>query len=284
MPQAAAGDLLSSLSASQQAEIVKYVRFFQDKREQTLSAISGDFADTLEDRLQSMEPPYTLTDVRSALDHLEICVKDGVRQDLQRTVSMNVLLLKALLETAIGRGVELSIDTSSIENETLIAEAEKIRLEARNLAEPKPTFQKAVLRSLKDEHLDLVNQNTELADSNNTLRQRFNSMQQQLSMVLRTNNELKAQIDILRHGEEQAKREAHEAAASKDDAAVLRKTLTATRNDLARLQEEAEAKLNNSKQFQQLKKILNDKNARIADLRKRLQRYEPDTLAVDDDE
>lgn len=274
--------LLASLAPGQQAEMVKYVRFFGEKREQTLSAIHGDFADAVEDRLASLEPPYTMDDVKSALDHLEVVVKDGVRQDLERQVAMNVLLLTQLLDQGAEGGVELSINCSTIENEYLLAQAEKIRLEARTFAaEPKATFQKAVLQSLKEEQRDLRNRNDKLAAGQKTLQDRFNAVQQQLATVLAENKQLKTQ---LRDGEAQAKRAIDDVSIAKDeDAAELRRSLTATRSDLARAQEEAEAKVNSSKQFQQLKKILGDKNATIADLRDRLRRYEPDTLADEDD-
>ena len=85
--------------------MIKFMKFFKEKREHTLAAVDGDFDDTVEDRLRSMDPPYSFEDVQSALDHLQIMIKDGVRQDLTKMLGMNVLLIKNLLETANEAGV-----------------------------------------------------------------------------------------------------------------------------------------------------------------------------------
>ncbi|KAJ8599668.1 hypothetical protein CTAYLR_005419 [Chrysophaeum taylorii] len=260
--------MLSTLDADQQREMVKYMRFFSDKREETLASIAGDFEDAADDL---RTPPFSMEDVRTTLDRLQVCVKDGVRQDLKRMLSMNVLVLKQLLE-------ESKFDVSTIENEALILEAEKIRLEAP-IAEPK-SFQKSVLRSLKDEQRDLVNAKQVLEDSNKTLQQRFSQLQQQLAAVLRENSQvrgentqLKAQLDLKA-----------QIAQSKDetDIATLRRTLSQTRDELAQANENLDAKVDTSRQFLQLKKILNDKNTQLLALRRRLANYEPDTLVPEE--
>ena len=43
-----------------------------------------------------------------------------------------------------------------------------------------------------------------------------------------------------------------------------------------------EAKLTSSKQFQQMKTMMSQKSQKVNDLRRRLQKYEPDALAEDD--
>lgn len=258
--------LLDSLSGEQQREMVKYMKFFAEKREHTLSSVGGDFRDAVDDRLRSLEAPYAMEDILAALDQLETIVKDGVRQDLQRMVSMNVLLLKQLLEEASSRGIELSVNTATVENEYLIAEAERIRLEYSTSAEPKPSFQKSVLRSLKEEQNDLVHENASLSESNESLQNRFNALQRHLKTVLKDNQRLKDQLDK------------YSSSKQEDDRA-----LSSAQDEIAKALQQAEAKVSSSKQFLQLKNILTDKNNTIAHLRNRLAQYEPQDRVSDDD-
>ena len=176
-------------------QMIKFMKFFKEKREHTLVAIDGDFDDTVEDRLRSMDPPYSFDDVSSALDHLQICVKDGVRADLSKMLGMNVLLIKNLLETADAQGLTLHVDTSIVEDEALIQEVDKIRLDAPPRAEPKG-LQARNLKSLKDEQKELSDRNSSLEDSNKTLQQRFNALQQQCASVLREKGDLAEELRV----------------------------------------------------------------------------------------
>ena len=238
--------------------MVKYLRFFKEKRLQTLGLIRGDFADTIEDRLRSVQAPYSEEEVFGALEHLEICVKDGVEKDLSRMLSMNVLVLKDLLDAAKDRGLELRVDTSMVENEDMLREAEQIRLD-RGLskrAEPKGNNNSLRrLSSVKNEfENELARQKYVLEDSNKSLQSRFDKLQDQFDKLLREKNTLARQLE--------------------DSEGDLRNTIKDLKNNLDRTTHELDTKLSNSKQFQQMKKILSDKNKQVADLRHRLSDYE----------
>ena len=265
-------------------QMIKFMKFFKEKREHTLVAIDGDFDDTVEDRLRSMDPPYSFDDVSSALDHLQICVKDGVRADLSKMLGMNVLLIKNLLETADAQGLTLHVDTSIVEDEALIQEVDKIRLDAPPRAEPKG-LQARNLKSLKDEQKELSDRNSSLEDSNKTLQQRFNALQQQCASVLREKGDLAEELRQCKRQLEaqnsssaaQAKRDRDELAGAKGameeggaQLAGIRRELAETKHRLRQSEDDLEAKLTNSRQFSDLKKQLQKKNALVSDLRAQL--------------
>jgi len=60
-----------------------------------------------------------------------------------------------------------------------------------------------------------------------------------------------------------------------------RRDLAESRQKLSRVEEDLEAKLSSSTQFQQMRKLITDKTDQVKDLRKRLTKYEPD---IDADE
>ena len=278
--------------------MIKFMKFFKEKREHTLAAVDGDFDDTVEDRLRSMDPPYSFEDVQSALDHLQIMIKDGVRQDLTKMLGMNVLLIKNLLETANEAGVTLHVDTNIIEDEALIQEVDKIRLDAPPRAEPKG-LQARNLKSLKDEQKELCDANNRLADSNQSLQQRFSALQQQATAILREKNELNDELRTLKRqldaqnssSAAQAKRDRDELNSAKDAMdegssvlAGMRRELADTKTRLRSAEEDLEAKLTNSRQFVDLKKQLQKKNDLVADLRAQLARLGVNDGLADDEQ
>ena len=70
-------DILSGLPDATRGEIISFMTFFKGERARTLEALDGDFEDCLEDRIRGVDPPFSLEDVTSAVDHLQVvaCVE-----------------------------------------------------------------------------------------------------------------------------------------------------------------------------------------------------------------
>ena len=67
-------DILSGLPDATRGEIISFMTFFKGERARTLEALDGDFEDCLEDRIRGVDPPFSLEDVTSAVDHLQVMV------------------------------------------------------------------------------------------------------------------------------------------------------------------------------------------------------------------
>lgn len=297
MAGAAGGDLLSGLCAEHQEEVVKVMNFFKNKRKQTLAMVETDFAEA-QDMLVSEE--YSRSDVEDHLNQVKHVVADGMRHEMETVVSMSVLLLQQVFERAEQQGVVLELDMSKCEDQRLLSQVEEIRLEQSFQAERKTPSKKGALTSIKDEHQELVREKNRLEQSQQDLTKRMNQMQMHSNSMLREKARLAEEVaslrETLKRAEEDALR-ADGAAQAKDvDAKAAQESAAVHSQELARIrrqlddtvmrlreaEEETSTRLNQSKQVQQMRKMLNDKNDVIRDLRVRLKKYEPDTLQADE--
>ena len=178
-------DILSGLPDATRGEIISFMTFFKGERARTLEALDGDFEDCLEDRIRGVDPPFSLEDVTSAVDHLQVVVKDGVERDLKKIVNMNVLLLKNLLATAQQRGVRLRVDTSVIEDEALLRQVDALKLTGGSFSPAEPKGPSASFDDLtsKEEQKALERTNDRLVADNNTLQKDLRRLQAQSERV-----------------------------------------------------------------------------------------------------
>ena len=193
-------DILSGLPDATRGEIISFMTFFKGERARTLEALDGDFEDCLEDRIRGVDPPFSLEDVTSAVDHLQVVVKDGVERDLKKIVNMNVLLLKNLLATAQQRGVRLRVDTSVIEDEALLRQVDALKLTGGSFspAEPKgPSTSYDDLTS-KEEQKALERTNDRLVQDNTTLQKDLRRLQAQSEQAARDQADLADEVRRLR--------------------------------------------------------------------------------------
>ena len=178
-------DILSGLPDATRGEIISFMTFFKGERARTLEALDGDFEDCLEDRIRGVDPPFSLEDVTSAVDHLQVVVKDGVERDLKKIVNMNVLLLKNLLATAQQRGVRLRVDTSVIEDEALLRQVDALKLTGGSFSPAEPKGPSATFDDLtsKEEQKALERTNDRLVQDNTTLQKDLRRLQAQSEPV-----------------------------------------------------------------------------------------------------
>jgi len=203
-----------------------------------------------------------------------------------------------------------------LEDQRAIAEIARIRIDAPPAEKIRA---KRKLKSVKDENRRLYDKLSDLETSNETLREKYASANEQVqTLVLRQKN-MKAQLQTMkkalkhlkkalrkekrvkessdtsskRKDEDEEEKPSDSAATSEksssDDtiAALLRDIDRANRRigeadeELMNIRMEAKKRISKSKQFQQMKKLLQHKNDQLRELRARLEKYEPDE--VDDD-
>ena len=193
-------DILSGLPDATRGEIISFMTFFKGERARTLEALDGDFEDCLEDRIRGVDPPFSLEDVTSAVDHLQVVVKDGVERDLKKIVNMNVLLLKNLLATAQQRGVRLRVDTSVIEDEALLRQVDALKLTGGSFSPAEPKGPSASFDDLtsKEEQKALERTNDRLVQDNTTLQKDLRRLQAQSEQAARDQADLADEVRRLR--------------------------------------------------------------------------------------
>ena len=127
---------------------------------------------------------YSESDVREILDSLASVLKADLGKELENASHTNVLVLNQLFKQAEGMGLSFSVDTSQLEDHSLISEMKRFEddAEERRAAEAKMTVRDrpglATLAKASDGagHLDLVRRNNELEDEVRQWKARFESL------------------------------------------------------------------------------------------------------------
>jgi leucine zipper transcription factor-like protein 1 len=98
-----------------------------------------------------------------------------------------------------------------------------------------------------------------------------------------TNARLQAEVNSLRQRLAQSDRSMQHAAESKNnDEHSTRSQLRELERALEEAREENNKRVNETSQFVQMRRLMQNQSATIRDLRRRLERYEPDSVKEDD--
>jgi len=246
--------------------------------------------------------------VEEHFDNLREVVEGAVRTEFKNQANVFVLIIKSLLQDAESQGASLDVDPHMLDDAQTLQEVEKIRLE-RRLAPAEMKAQgksgRGQLLSIKDEHGELVKKNGQLDSTVGKLEDKLRRMQEQMNAVLREKVLLQEELDEARHhfktvsGHADRRAQEKEAdyhstrqeledakgafeARTKETVGLMREVEN-LKHQLQEAEDENQTRLNQSKQVQQLRKLMSQKNDQIQDLRRRLDKYEPDTLGADDD-
>jgi len=309
---------MDALSDEHYAQTVKFLKFFRSKRELALEQIQCDFDDTKNDSLT--EDMYTKEEVHVGYDSMSNVVKDTARTEMGTMINMTVLLLAQLFEGADEQDATLEMNTSVIEDQRMLEEVEKMTMDRQtrtagkgarlkdtfaqcqkdlmqtqskldltegklSLTEKKLIDQEATTKKQKKELKSLKKKVKELAVWEQ-LKEKDGPAVGNTSVEQESKESESKQQDI--EEEQTAEDEALEeekleeelADCSKDD--VIRK-LKASKKRIKYLNNEMDKRLRDSKQFQQLQKLMQGKNKELVDLRDRLVRYEPEGIEEDED-
>uniref|UniRef100_A0A3B3VPE4 Leucine zipper transcription factor-like protein 1 n=1 Tax=Poecilia latipinna TaxID=48699 RepID=A0A3B3VPE4_9TELE len=283
-----------------QSEIINYMRFARSKRLLRLKAIDSCFEELKDSRL--VEDTYTVDEVRDMLDGLQMVVRGEVEMELINTAHTNVLLLRQLFSQAEKFYLRLQSDVSELENRELleqVAEFEKTDFKITNKV--CKTLSSSDIR--RNSRLLRLPEIAKLQEDNDKLKSRLRTLESQAMSVLdekaklertlkdlqRTQGEqkLSAQTKEINNLEDTvaALTEDYERSLSANEATQkeLKESLITAKHELLRVQEqlslaekELEKKFQQTAAYRNMKEILTKKNEQIKEIRKRLQKYEPD--------
>jgi FtsZ-binding cell division protein ZapB len=115
-------------------------------------------------------------------------------------------------------------------------------------------------------------------------------MRDETERVEETNRRLQAEVTELRRRLDAAASRPTAAAASEskssggDESRELKETIRSLQRALEEAREENNKRVSETSQFQQMRKLMQNQSTKLRDLRRRLERYEPDAAKEDDDD
>jgi leucine zipper transcription factor-like protein 1 len=255
-------------------QIHDFVKFFAVKREVYAREVDAIFRDFGDDRL--LDEMYSKDDITGLLTDLQALIKARVSKDLGTTADMAALVLEQVMATAEESGVALAVDLARTED---LAALDRVRAEASGggasgHADRRPG---ARLASIRDEHSKVMAERSSALEEVGTLRAAAEVASRTLAALTKANEALEGRLADAQEVEREARAGAGVAAsrsvatAAAENAAAL----AATRAELAAAVAERDARLADSKQFVQLRALMNKKNAQLKELKVRLAKYEP---------
>ncbi|XP_076617949.1 leucine zipper transcription factor-like protein 1 isoform X2 [Chaetodon auriga] len=280
-----------------QNEVINYMRFARSKRVLRLKTIDSCFEELKDSRL--VDETFTVDEVKEMLDGLQVVVRGEVEMELINTAHTNVLLLRQLFSQAEKFYLRLQSDISELENRELleqVAEFEKTDFKTTDKINQETS--KPKLAPLNEGGVsELLNKEIgRLQEENGKLKARLRTLESQAMSALDEKTKAERALKDLQkvQGEQQeissledtvaALREDYERSLSANAVSQkdLQENLIASKHELLRVQEqlalaekELEKKFQQTAAYRNMKEILTKKNEQIKEIRKRLQRYEP---------
>ncbi|XP_023655937.1 leucine zipper transcription factor-like protein 1 isoform X3 [Paramormyrops kingsleyae] len=288
-----------------QNEVINYMRFARSKRALRLKTIDSCFQDLKESRL--VEETFTADEVTEMLEGLRVVVRGEVETELINTAHTNVLLLRQLFSQAEKFYLRLQTDISELENRELleqVAEFEKAEFKSSGRKANQETS-KPKLAPLNEAGVsELLNKEiSRLQEENDKLKSRLRAVESQAMSALEEKSKVEKTLKELQkiQGEQQRALHSQEISSLEDTVAALQAdfqkslsdstasqknlqdNLVEAKHELLRVQEqlaltekELEKKFQQTAAYRNMKEMLSKKNEQIKEIRKRLQKYEPD--------
>ncbi|XP_071512789.1 leucine zipper transcription factor-like protein 1 [Panulirus ornatus] len=302
------------VNPAHQACMARFLRFTKYQRAQRLRSIDACFQDVKDTRL--VEETYTSEEVTEMLDALADVVQAEVESELIHAARTNSLLLARLFQQAQKWHLELTVDTSDLENQELLEEIKKFEeQQARVMDKSSPKKRtlaplqegdgplgllQAEIQRLSQENADLTAKlqqteskvtevtkgKTEMTLDLQAARDELNKLKKNVTSRPTTEEvtELCDEVEKMRL-QLATQKEVQEAAEDQlaKDLTSSKQTLLQVKAQLQLAEKELERKFSQTGAYQNMKKMLNKKNEQIKAMRKKLETYEPNSDEVIDD-
>eukprot|EP00944_MAST-04C_sp_MAST-4C-sp1_P005313 g5313.t1 len=272
---------LENLTYEHEEQVKAFLKFFRSKRTVQLKELEACFEDQKEFLTDDM---YSKDDVQKMLDSLLNSVVHTVETDLKNTVSMNMLVLRQLLEEAETEEIEMNIDMTIVEDQSLLTEVNKLAVDAPTKKDRRR--KKVKLDGIRDEHQVMMREFEGVKADNKKLNRLNDELSDRLKASMKSEKKLKASLTSVRAQLDTLNRKMGVVEGGKSNAedeyeklkAELEETKAILKNQHGVDSEEArDAALDRvvqTKQFKEFRRQFQKKNDQIAALRERLSRYE----------
>jgi|EP00505_MAST-04D_sp_SCG-Rhode-Island_P002178 hypothetical protein len=278
---------LEDLSYDHEEQVKQYLKFFRSKREVQLKEIDACFEDQRDVMYDEM---YSKEDVEKVLSSLCESVRSSVNTDLQNTVSMSMLVLRQLLEEAENEEIEMNIDMTVVEDQSLLTEVNKLAVDAPTRRDRNQKHVK--LDGIRDEHQKMMSEfdsvkadnkkltkaNADLSsklkssyDVETDLRRELSSMVAQLATAKKKLGESESEGSKMAERGFQSESEMERLRAELEECKAL---LQSQGIDSDEVRDKSLDRVVQTKQFKEFRRQFQKKNEQIEALRERLSQYE----------
>lgn len=296
------------LNEDNEHQVQAFLRFAKSKRDENVREVKLAFDDVKDYKLD--ENIYTKDDVKQLLDDASEEITGVCEKEMENNTHQTGLLLKLLFAQAEAGGLDLFIDTNKLEDELLLKTVKTSEREA--LAKPASEFARRPAKMTLSKMAEAPKSDPKLLAERDALkaeveklRDRFVKLQDQSVTAMREKRELASQLggkseieselsatrekeSLLRQEQERLASTLAASGQSQNDllaklaearteAAGLKRELDSTKMELEKVSKDAAAKMSESKQFQQMKAMMQKKSKELVTLKKKLAQYEPDS-------
>eukprot|EP00033_Pygsuia_biforma_P003558 GCRY01003893.1.p1 GENE.GCRY01003893.1~~GCRY01003893.1.p1 ORF type:complete len:264 (+),score=67.40 GCRY01003893.1:139-930(+) len=250
-PSMVAQDEETKLTAEHEQELVSVMKFLKMKRAVFVRDVKTTFEEVKDSSLA--EDTYSASEVESLFNSLGDVMQSNTETELIHLSRMNGLLLRQLFEQAQAWHLHLHCDTAQMENMELLKEFAEFEEE---MEKNKLRSQNPLLKSLGTRP-----SNELLSNELDRLRLENKNLKEQLSGNAESDKETAPPVPT-------------------ENESVLADEVAKLKAQLKVAEEALEAKINNTVQFKNMKKMLLTKNAEISKLKSICSTYAPEDVLV----
>mmetsp|Transcript_76257 Transcript_76257/g.123237 ORF Transcript_76257/g.123237 Transcript_76257/m.123237 type:complete len:268 (-) Transcript_76257:212-1015(-) len=203
--------MTTELSDFNKAQVQRFISYFKGKRERLLAEREAEKAEFVSDRLSDDQAIFNKTDVEDMLDTYHAHVVGTIREALEGFVNLSAVYVAQVLQRAEQYGVSIEGDISAIEDQHRVDEIAQLAaqgfvplvmnkkgsllgaISGVQPAPPSPTGGGIGADFAAAARVQ------ELESENHQMRDRYQTMQQQVSDLLRERSQLSAQLEEAHH-------------------------------------------------------------------------------------
>ena len=241
-------NIFQHLNAENTETIRKQISFGRSRKEAIIRALEREFDDFKAHRLS--EDIYSREDLLELLDYLTSCIRSQVADDIENITNTGVLAVKQVLENAQLKGLDIPLDITDLDDQSVLDDMKRLNLDS--MANAKRNFK---LTSFTDDAKAMKEVSSRLEEDNNILQNEVSTLRSKLNQTEQLYGEVaQSKSEEVRH----------------------------LQGELMNAKEEGNKKVKETNQFRNMQKIMQSQASQIKELRRQLQKYEPDLCKEED--
>lgn len=252
-------------------QVSRYMAFFKGKRERLISDRMGELTDFKSDRLSDDQAIFNSRDVESLLDVAQTQALAGVREEVEAIINLSaVYLSQVLLQAETGNMTLDGADVANIEGQNRVDQIAMLAMSGQAPQALQKRQQTGSLQPLEEAPPAAMAELMALKETNRQMLDRYQSMQTQVSELLRERSALSGELDKVRTNFAQLHGHMTAEAQASQQAADIQRSLNESKHSLeqkntqvVQMQEELQKRLGDSTQFRDLKAIVKKKNDEV---------------------